>query len=343
VRQHYVHEVLARMALHALRVLERFDEVVGGDAGFRRVGFLAVFGPRDVEAVQANVAMQRSVGIDAQLLWPEDVGRLEPRMALDDVAVAAWEPQSGYADPVGVTAGYAAAARRHGAELRVGIAARRLIVGARGVEAVETSHGTIATRTVVVAAGYRSAALLRPLGVALPLRPIRHAVAIVQRTAGFGRPHPVISDRIHGGYFRPEGEELTLVGATGALEGREDPEVEVDRAPGADETVALVQRFGRRFPSEEGAGVRRGYTGVYDCTPDLQPILGPIPGVDGLHVAAGFSGHGFKLSPVVGQLIAERILHGRTALVDLEVFSVARFVHGRPLRAPHPYSVATLG
>jgi sarcosine oxidase subunit beta len=343
VRQHYVLEPLARMAWHSLRVLEQFADIVGGDAGLRRVGFLALFGPRDTVAVTANVAMQQRVGIETYLLSPDEVRSLEPRLAHEDVTAAAWEPRSGYADPVAVTYGYAAAARRHGADLRVGVTAHRLVTGSQGVEAVETDRETFATRIVVVAAGYRSAALLQPLGVHLPLRPVRHTVAILQRTPAFGPPHPVVSDRICGAYYRPEGNTLTLVGATAAFEGHDDPEVEVDRAPPLDEVETLAQRFCRRFPTQAAAGVRRGYTGVYDCSPDLQPILGPVPGIPGLYVAAGFSGHGFKLSPAVGELLAEQILHGRTTLVDLDLFSVARFAAGRPLRADHPYSVATLG
>jgi glycine/D-amino acid oxidase-like deaminating enzyme len=89
--------------------------------------------------------------------------------------------------------------------------------------------------------------------------------------------------------------------------------------------------------------LRRGYTGVYDCSPDLQPLLGPVPAVPGLHVAVGFSGHGFKLSPVVGELIAERIVDGTTTLVDLDLFGPNRFAENRPIGSSRAYSVSTLG
>jgi glycine/D-amino acid oxidase-like deaminating enzyme len=343
IRQHYTHEALARMALHSLRVFERFDEIVGGDAGFRRLGFLVLVKPEDAATLAANVAMHQSVGIESSVLSPDEVGELEPRIARDDIGAAAWEPGSGFADPVGTTAGYAEAARRNGAELRVNVEAEAIVAGPDGVERVETSAGPIATRTVVVAAGYRTRELVRPLGVDLPVTPVRHDIAIVARTPDFGAPHPIISDRINGSYFRPEGDEMTLIGTTAADEGHEDPEVEQTREPYPEDTETLVMRFWRRFPSQEEATLRRGYTGVYDCSPDLQPLLGPVPQIPGLHVAVGFSGHGFKLSPVVGEAVAERIIDGRSPLVDLDLFSPNRFAEGRPIRSSRAYSVSTLG
>lgn len=343
VRQHYTHEALARMALRALHVFERFGEVVGGESGFRRTGFLVLVGPADADALAENVAMHRRVGIDARLLQAGEVAQIDQRIARDDVGAAAWEPASGYADPVLTTNSYAAAARDLGVEQRIGVEVTRIVASSGGVERLETTAGPIETRTVVVAAGYRTAELVSPLGVDLPLRPIRHAIAIVQRSTDFGPDHPVVSDRIGGSYYRPEGQDLTLIGTTAPYEGLEDAAVEVDRSPATEELETLVGRFCSRFPGQEQAVLRRGYTGVYDCSPDLQPMLGPVPRVGGLHVAAGFSGHGFKLSPVVGELVAEKLTEGRTTLVDIDLFSPARFAEGRPITSQRSYSVATLG
>jgi glycine/D-amino acid oxidase-like deaminating enzyme len=343
IRQHYTHEVLARMALESLHVFERFDEVVGVDAGFQRCGFLVLVKPEDAAPLAANVAMHQSVGIESSVLTPDEVGELEPRIARDDIGAAAWEPGSGYADPVGATTGYAEAAKRNGADLRIGVTVERIVAGPSGVECVETDKGAIATRTVVVAAGYRTRGLVAPLGIDLPITPIRHDIAIVGRTVDFGPRHPIVSDRINGSYFRPEGADMTLIGTTAAHEGHVDPEVEQTREPYPDDTETLVMRFWRRFPTQENATLRKGYTGVYDCSPDLQPLLGPITEIPGLHVAVGFSGHGFKLSPVVGELIAERIVDGRTTLVDIDFFAPNRFAEGRPIGSTRAYSVGTLG
>src|SRR5712692_2105935 len=218
VRMHYTHEALARMALRARGVFEHFTEIVGGDAGFRRTGFLALLGPRDVDAVKANVAMHQRVGIDARVLMPAEVKQLEPRINVEGIGAAAYEPDSGYADPHGATTAYANAARRHGAELRVGVSVNAIELCANGLKRIVTSDGAIETRTLVVAAGYRTRELLAPLGVDIPLTPVRHTMAVVQRSPDFGVLHPIVSDRVLGSYYRPEGSALTLIGTTAANE-----------------------------------------------------------------------------------------------------------------------------
>jgi sarcosine oxidase subunit beta len=342
VRMHYTHEALARMALRARCVFEHFDDVIGGECGFRRLGFLALLGERDVDTVKANVAMHQRVGIDARALMPDDVKQLEPRITIAHIGAAAYEPDSGHADPYGTTTAYAAAAKRHGAELRIGVMVNTITRNTHSWY-VLTNEGTIETRTLVVAAGYRTSELLAPLGVTIPLKPMRHTMAVVQRSSDFGALHPIISDRVFGSYYRPEGDELTLIGTTAADEGQVDIEVEIERAPTSAEEQRLAERFYRRFPNQGAATLRPGFTGVYDCSPDLQPMLGPVKGHEGLYVAAGFSGHGFKLSPVIGELMAEQICEGRTTLVDLTLFSPSRFAEGCPIKSPYPYSVQTLG
>ena len=342
VRMHYTHEALVRIALAARGVFERFSEIVGGEADFRRTGFLVLVGPEDVATLRANVAMQRSLGVDAHALAPEALHALEPRMVVDGIGAAGWEPDSGYADPHGATMAYAAAARRHGADIRLGVTVTAVRATGGRVEAVETTAGAIATRAVLVAAGYRTRDLLAPLGIEVPLTPVRHDIAIVGRSPHFGGIHPVISDRVIGSYYRPEGDGLTLIGTTAPHDGHVDANVEAQRAPEPGDAATLAGRFATRFPGEEGAVLRGGYTGVYDCSPDLQPLLGPVAGIEGLHIACGFSGHGFKLSPVIGQLLAEKILTGTTTLVDLEIFSPGRFAAGRVITSAHPYATPTL-
>jgi sarcosine oxidase, subunit beta len=342
VRQHYTFEPLARMALHSLHVFEHFASIVGGHSGFRRTGFLVLLREGDRAAVTANVDMQRSVGIDARVVSPADISVLEPRLSLEGVGVGAWEPSSGYADPHGTTMAYAAAAAGVGVSFVVGTTVEEILIGPRGVTGVKTSEGVIATEAVVVAAGFATRGLLLPHGVDIPIRPVRHAISIVQRSPTFGPAHPIVSDRILGSYYRPEADALTLIGTTSPLEGTDDPEVEVDRLPAYEETTRLAERYLRRFPADTSGMLRRGYSGVYDCSPDFQPMLGRVGAVPGLHVAVGFSGHGFKLSPAVGELLAEEIVLGRTSLVDIRVFSPDRFAVNKPISIAHPYSVATL-
>jgi glycine/D-amino acid oxidase-like deaminating enzyme len=207
---------------------------------------------------------------------------------------------------------------------------------------VETVDRAIQTRTVVLAAGYRSAALLAPLGVDLPLTPVRHTIALVNRTGGFGEIHAVIADRPQGSYYRSEGPGISLIGAVDPLEGDVDADVETARQPSETHIRRLVEHFWKRFPSQAEAGLRPGYTGVYDCTPDFQPALGPVAAVPGLYVAAGFSGHGFKLSPAVGRLMAEIILEGNAPFVDIGMFRIERFADGELIDSPGGYAARSL-
>lgn len=342
VRMHYTHESLVKMALFGRRMFERFRDEVGGESGFRRVGFLVLVPEDELEPAKAVVEMQRRLGIDAQWLTPEQVREIEPRLSLDGVAAGTWEPDSGHADGASTANSFANAARNAGAEIRIGPEVTAVTTDARGVSGVETKDGRIESRAVVCATGFRTSALLAPLGVDLPLTPVRHSIAVVERSPDFGRLHPVVSDRVQRGYFRPEGDNLVLLGAHDPLEGDVDEEVEIAKPPPESEVQRLTGRFVGRFPTEIDAALRRGYTGTYDCSPDFQPVIGPVEAVPGLFVAAGFSGHGFKLSPSVGHLMAEQILDGRTTLADLAPFRVERFAEGKLFESPISYSKRSL-
>ncbi len=344
IRTHYLHETLARMALHARHIFENFADVVGGDAGFHRTGFIAIVSPRDVETVKQTVEMNRRVGIRAQALTPDELYALEPRLdALPEMTgAAAWEPDSGYADPHLTAVSFADAARRAGVQIRSGVKVHAIRAAGDAVQGVETDAGFIAAPTVILAAGYRTRELAAPLGFDVPLTPVRHTMAVVQRTADFGAAHPTISDRVLGVYLRPDVGGLTLVGTTAPFEGEIDYDVEAERAAADAHVHDQVDRFLRRFPSQQHATLRGGFTGIYDCSPDLQPLLGALPTVQGAWLACGFSGHGFKLSPVIGELLADKILDGRTTLVDIDFFDPARFVRNRPIVMQYAYSVQTL-
>src|SRR5262249_14515998 len=256
-----------RIALEPRRLFGTFSAVVGGDWGFRKPGFPVITPPADRNATEANVAMHQRLGIEAMVMAPHELPEIEPRLATDHVGAAAWEPNSGVADPHGTTAAFAAAARRHGAQGRTETPAARLTSDGQRVTGVATAWGAISAGTVLVAAGFASRELLRPLGVELPVTPVRHPIAVLQRSAAFGRPHPIISDRVLGSYYMPEGRQLSLVGTTAPFEGVVDADVHAHRQPTQAELERLGSRFLRRFPAEGVAQYVRGSAGAYDCTP----------------------------------------------------------------------------
>ena len=343
VRQHYTHPALVTIALRALRVFQHFPEEIGGTAEFKTTGFLAAVGPEDVGNLEQNVQMQRELGVDTHILSPVEVREIEPRLNVDDVGAAAYEPESGYADPYSTTVSFARAASDLGVEIRQHTHVSSLITRSDHITEVQTTQGTIRAEKVVIAAGYHSRDLLLPLGVDLPITPVRHAIALFERPADFGSPHCTIIDFIQRAYMRPEGSSLTLVGSADAYHRSDESDPDVDKPVDAVTTALFGQRFDHRFAGIEDFSIRRGYTGVYDVTPDGQPLLGLVPEVEGLYLACGFSGHGFKLSPVIGQMLAESVCDDASSEVDIGLFRASRFTEGDLVESPYPYAQAITG
>jgi glycine/D-amino acid oxidase-like deaminating enzyme len=337
VQFNYSNETLARIGVRARRVFQNFRDVTGGECALRQTGQLVLHSPDDIGPARANVAMLQRAGIGISMVGLEDVKAIEPGISVEGVGAAFHEPEAAYADPVLTASSYAAAARAHGAELRMGAEVTRITVERGRVTGVETNTGLIGSPLVVVAAGYRTSELTAPLGVQVPLRPERHTVAIIERPAGYRGTGPIVADRPLGIYFRADGTKNTLIGSHLAVHTKDDPEVEDHKRPDPAVEAGLVEQFLKRYPGDGASLLRRGYTGVYDCTPDLQFILGPVRAVQGLNLACGFSGHGFKFSPVIGELVAEKALTGGNREFDISTFAVERFAEGRLIRPEFPY------
>ncbi len=345
VRQHYAYPVTARMAKLCLEVFSRFDEAIGGDAGFTRTGYLALVGPEDRDALAANVAMQQAVGVRTVVLGPAEVRELVPQLNVSDLAAAAYEADAGFADPASTTAALAHRARDLGARILEGVEVRQIGTQAGAVTGVDTSQGPLAAPLVISATGGWSPRLMAPLGVEVPILNTLHPMAAFERPAEFAPSHPVCGDFVNEVYFRPEHGGLTLVGSTKhTKDDVVDPDEYPDRAD-----PRWVQEFAARtvarFPPMESAQVRRDWCGFYDTTPDMQFVLDRVPGISGLFLAAGFSGHGFKHSPLIGDLVADLVLGTKPAdpQIDLDFFSLSRFANGCAHQAQHAYSKVVVG
>ncbi|MCS7207612.1 MAG: FAD-binding oxidoreductase [Dehalococcoidia bacterium] len=342
VRMHYTNPWDALLALRSWEMFQHWNDLVGGECGFRTTGFLLLAAHHDREHLLANIQMLQSIGVNTCYLPPEDVRLAYPYMVTDDLAGAAYEPESGYADGSDTTHSLLRAARREGVEVRLGTPALRLLVEKGRITGVETPQGPIATGTVVVAAGAWAAPLLATAGVTLPITPMRIGAGIVVRPAQVPF-HPVVIDRSIGFYFRPDGVQearLTLVG----VHGREhrtpaDPDA-FRREPTYEEVELTIQRLVRRIPGMADAYWKRTWCGVDGYTPDGHMVLGAVPEVQGLYVAGGSSGTGFKTGPAVGLCMAEVIVEGRAHTVDITAFRPTRFAEGQPLVSPHEYRVS---
>ena len=336
VRVHYSQPRLVEMALHGLAVYSRFDAEVGWSCGFVRSGVLWLVAPHDRSALEANVSLARDRGADIALLEPEQLGSVDERVSRNGLGGAGYEPGGGHCDPYLAAVGFVRAAAQRGAQI---VETTRVLDVGRG--SVDTEYGRVAAGAVVVAAGPWSAELLEPLGYRLPLAAARAEVGRFRLPADFGPPLPAVADLTALQFYVKSAEPGYLEVGTLDPSHADDP-VEVDACPEGAELATLrafERSLGERVPASVGGHWRGAWSGVYDVTPDWQPAVGPVPGADGVFVAAGFSGHGFKLAPAVGAALADLITDGRWSSFDLSLFDPARFERGELLESRYGYSV----
>ena len=341
IRQHYSNELTARMAHYSLGVFSNFAEEVGGECGFRRTGFVALAAAKDQAGLAANVALQRAVGIRTELLSTESLREIMPGLAAADLVAAAWEEDSGYADPYLTVTSFAAAARRAGATVLTNTAVTGISQRGGRVTGVSTTAGELSAPVVVNCAGPWGARVARLAGIEVPVNACRVQVAFFRRPPGEEAPHPVIVDFIHATYFRSETGGLTLVGLVDPAEA--DALVDPDRYDESVDTDFILdsgERLIRRYPAMERSDSAGGYAALYDITPDWHPILDEAAPGSGFYLCCGSSGHGFKLGPAVGRLMAERILGDANPLFDAHLFRLGRFAEGDPVRGRYEYSIA---
>lgn len=340
IRQHYSHPLTTAMARQGLRFFEQFSERVGATQVFTRAGMAIVVARADRERLEANVAMQRQVGVDVRIVSADELREIDPDTRVDPDEVAAYEREAGYVEAVSALGALVDAARRDAAELRERVEVTAIRMSDSAVTGVETTDGTIESKTVVIAAGPWASRVAATAGVDLPVNACRTQVALFRRPAESTGHLSVYGDFAGAVYFKPTWGDLVHVGSISSEEA--DAIVDPDsyrEAP--DETflkdcrAALV----RRVPAMARAPGRGGYAALYSITPDWHPILDRLAGIDGLYCAVGFSGHGFKLSPAVGELMSELIVDGSATTHDIAPLRFSRFEEKKPFLSPSAYGV----
>lgn len=346
VRCHYGVRSLAAMAWRSLPILAGAPEVLGLDAGYRCTGYLVGVGPGDVDALRANVCMQRELGIEVELFDAATARQLWPGAALEDFGGFAYEPLGGCGDGHQTAQAFAEAARRGGAHIAQHQRVHALSERGGRITGVELVHGGhVGADGVVVAAGPWSVDLAAGVGVKLPIRAQRAQVHLVDPGTELG-PVPVLSDLVSLQYVRPEGHggggPLTLLVGNSDHSDPEwsDPDSFSD-SPEDAHLVRAIRKFEHRFPCFTEARLQSSYAGCYDVTPDYNPIISGTE-VEGLWICAGFSGHGYKISPSVGELAADLVTSGTSSVADVDHrdFRLDRFDSGELLVSPHPYAGA---
>jgi sarcosine oxidase subunit beta len=340
VRQHYSNDFTIRMAMDSLGVFQHFDDLIGGDCGFTTTGMIVMVDEDGSESLRANVRMQQEQGVNTQLINANDISAVAEGYSGEGVALACYEPDTGVADPMATTFCFASSARDRGATIKEGETVTHILAQQGKVTGVRTVDGDIQAPVVVLAANVWSNRLAQDVGITLPITPTRHPMLSLRRPDDFGGRrgmHAVALDLTRNIYLRPDLGGVTLVGSTdNVLEGS-DPD---HYAQGLSEAEISHFRTAATgcIPALARAVPRGGWAGIYDDTPDYHPILDQFTAIEGLYCAVGFSGHGFKLSPIIGHWMSQLILTG-TKPADMQHFAFERFAHGEEIQPRYPSGV----
>lgn len=341
IRQHYSNELTARMAHYSLGVFQNFAQEVGDECGFTETGFVALTSAKDRAGLAANVALQQRVGIRTAMIEPAQVAELMPELEQTDLVAAAYEPESGYADPYLTVTAYARAARGLGATLRTHTPVTGLRFQGGKVMGVTTPTEQFNSPRVLNCAGPWGGPVARMAGVEMPINGCRVQVAFFRRPPGHEAPHPVVADFVHATYFRAETGGLTLAGLIDPSEANAivDPDNYREQMD-MDFMLDVGERLVRRYPAMEMAQSTGGFAALYAITPDWHPIVDEAPAGSGLFHCAGFSGHGFKLGPAAGLMLADLVMGVADPLFDPSLFRLQRYAEGQPVTGQYEYSIA---
>lgn len=318
------------LAIAAIARWAELERELDADLHYYREGHLVVYEREDDPPIaRKSVAAQRALGLEIEFVDGDDLRELCPGLA-EQIIAGTYTPTDGHADPGITTRAFADAAKREGADLRIGVQVTGIERDGQRITGVKTNDGTLAADLVVLAAGAWTNDLVAPLGIDLPLEPAGLQMIL-------SRPMPKLLKQVVGAHGRPlslkqlrEGNYLIGGGWPGDIDmtsgvGKTRPE----SIEGSRDTASSI------FPVLNDMEIERSWVGVEAIALDEIPVIDMVPGYDGCLVAAGFSGHGFALSPIVGQLVAEWVLDGQPS-IPLDAFSATRFASLREQPLPTP-------
>ncbi len=327
VRANFSDELNIALGKRSLELFADFTSRPGQQVDLHRTGYLFVLTSADaVDDFEQAVALQQQLGVRAELVDPPRASELSPYLDTSGVLAAAWSPDDGHCTPESVVQGYATGARRLGARVMSHTAVTNIRVSGGEIHAVETSFGSITTSCVINCAGAWSPQIANFVGLDLPVVPVRRQLVVTEPLAN---PMPTAFTIDYGTtfYWHREGP--------GILMGFSDPSTK----PGFDCTDdpgflgQLAELASVRAPALLDVGIKTGWAGLYEVTPDHNALLGQSHEVSRMLYATGFSGHGFLQGPAVGEILRDLYL-GRAPFIDIAPLDVRRFASGalRPER-----------
>jgi sarcosine oxidase, subunit beta len=323
IRYQFATAVNIELSKLSIAVMERFPEEMDQPLGIKRCGYLFLAdNERDLAQFRANVTLQNALEVPSRIVNRDEIAALAPEVDLTGIVGGSWCDRDGLVDPNGLLQGYISNARRRGATLLTDSPATAIHVDGGRVRGVVTPAGTIGTERVLIAAGPWSAQIGAMAGIDIPIRPIRRQIAVTDPIPGLRPDFPFVIDFARSLYFHREG--------AGILTGMSNR----DEQPGFDTTVDEAWRLHHlenavvRLPLLGDASIAAEWAGLYEVTPDDQPLLGSLGDIGGLFICAGFSGHGLMHGPAAGLLLAEEILDGQAHTIDITSLNAGRFAAG---------------
>ncbi len=316
VRTLLAHPTEARLAIASVKFFRAWKEHIGAPCGYTPTGSVVIAPAEQAAQLRALTEQVHALGGKVHTVTPEELCQLQPGVRVDDVALAAYDADAGFVDPLVATQTLAARVKALGGTFHTGTFVKEVRVEYGRVAGVETSIGRIESLNVILCAGAWTDQLLRPLGIELGLRTPAVSLAFFERPAELKAGHLAFDDWSTGVSFRPHSFGLTM----GTLESRDGDDVNCDAF---DDTVSAAwihtvhQRIAARLPALAQARYLRGHRGVYDVSPAGHAIVGRVPGTSGLFVAAGLAGIGLTIAPAVGACLAEMVLDGEARTVDV--------------------------
>jgi sarcosine oxidase subunit beta len=323
IRQQFSTETNVRLATYSVRIWETFSARFDQDISLRQQGYLFLLkNPADEPVFRANLALQQRLGVPASWVDPDDIRAINPHVVLDGVYGGTFCPEDGWCDTYAATIGYARAAQRLGVTIREETPVFDITIENGKVSGVSTPAGDVAAPLVIICAGPHTREVGILAEVDIPVDPYRRMSWITEPFDALPPTLPMTIDFSSGLYVHPESGGFLF-----GMANRDEPS-SFDKSVDEDWMATTVEALVEMVPAFEGASVLNGWAGFYEVTPDHNPVLGFIDGVEGLAVAAGFSGHGFMQGPAIGACMAELILDGTAKTVDISAFRPSRFTEG---------------
>lgn len=322
IRQQFSSAANVRVSIESVRFLEHFEEITGAPLDFQQNGYLFLLATSaHLAHFQANMEMQRSMGLDVRLLSSAETKEIVPVLNTDDLVGATFCPTDGLVSPNDMTMGFAGAARTHGVEILLETEATGIELESGRVKAVVTSKGRIETRAIVNAAGPHARPVAAWAGVELPVFPVRRHIFTTRPLPFVSVKFPMVVDFLSGVYMHQESGGMLL-----GLADKDEP-YSFNEEVNWDFLERIIEPAVHRIPQLAQAEILTGWAGLYEDTPDHNAVLGPVPGVEGFFLANGFSGHGLMHAPAAGRIVADSVVRGFLE-AGMETLGFERFARG---------------